>query len=94
MDNLENREIELQLDKAKKAVAEVCLPPEIESLTVSLGPDSIGLPSLWLQLHVKKEVQPNKEEVQRLTQFAREVQSAIIDKGITLFPYTSLEQAA
>ena len=87
MDNLENRDIELQLDKAKKAVAEVCLPPEIESLTVSLGPDSIGLPSLWLQLHVKKEVQ-------RLTQFAREVQSAIIDKGITLFPYTSLEQAA
>jgi hypothetical protein len=94
MDALIDNDVDKQLAGAKRAVAQLLLPPEVESLTVSVGADAAGEPSLWLQLHVKKEVQPNAEEVQRLTKFARDAQSAVFDAGITLFPYTSLEQAA
>jgi hypothetical protein len=94
MDTVGNNELERQLSEAKRTVAQVQLPPEVESLTISIGSDAAGEPSLWLQLHVKKEVQANREEVKRLTQFARDVQSTLINAGITLFPYTSLEQAA
>ena len=86
--------VDEQLKKAREIVSELALAPEVLSIGVSSGPDSTGEPSLWVSLNVSRDLQADKEQVKRLTSFARAVQGKLIDGGITLFPYTRLEQAA
>ncbi len=82
------------LDRAREIVSGIQLPPEVSGIDLKTGPDHYGTPSLWLSLLVRSGIEADRNTVKRLTDFGREVQSRVIDGGVTLFPYTSLKEAA
>ena len=83
-----------QLEKARTIIAEVSLPVEVAKIDLDTGTDFAGEPALWVFVHIQQDVRLDRQQVKKLTQFTRELQAKIIDAGLTLFPYTSLEQAA
>lgn len=93
MDTVE-RNTEAELEKAREIVATIPLPPEITGIDVRSGNDLYGDPALWLTLHVRDELEPDRDLVARLTHFGQDVQGRVISGGVTLFPFTSLDQAA
>lgn len=82
------------LDKAREIVSGIQLLPEVASIELKMGPDHYGTLSLWILLLVRSDVDADRNTVKRLTDFGREVQARVIDGGVTLFPYTSLKEAA
>jgi hypothetical protein len=94
METLDSNSVYIQLSKAQEVLDAIPLIPEVEKLSVKVGPDSYGESALWLQIHVRADISGTPDQIERLTEFGREVQAKIFDKGITLFPYTSMEQAA
>jgi hypothetical protein len=94
METLDSNSVYIQLAKAEEILKAIPLIPEVERLSVKVGPDSYGESALWLQIHVRADVSGTPDQIKRLTDFGREVQSKIFDNGVTLYPYTSLEQPA
>jgi hypothetical protein len=82
---------EEQESQARKLLDTLTLPPEISSFDMRLETDAAGERALWITLHVRSDVATGKPVVERLTRFASEVQSAILQDGVRLFPYTFLE---
>ena len=80
--------------RAKGLIAAVTLPAGVTAIDVHLGPNHYGEASLWLQVQVRGELHPDRSEIERLTRFTTDLQDLVFRSGITLFPYTTLEQAA
>jgi hypothetical protein len=84
--------VQLEFDRAREIVATLSLPDEILSVDVTLGKDLYADDALWLNFHVKPKVKPDRLTIKRLTRFTQDVQSKIIEAGVSLFPFTQLEQ--
>lgn len=89
-----SRDTLTDLDKAREIVSQIQLPPEVTRIELKTGPDHYGTPSLWVSLFVTPGLEADRNTVKRLTDFGREVQARVIDGGVSLFPYTSLKEAA
>ncbi len=73
-----------ELEKARFILTQLQLPPEVTNIELRTGPDLYGNTSLWVDLHVRSDVQLDRETVRRLTNFGDDVQSRVIDGGVSL----------
>ena len=89
-----DHDTEAELEKAREIVSTIDLPPEITGIDIRSGTDLFGGPALWLALHVRDELEPDRDLVARLTDFGQDGQDRVVSGGVTLFPFTPLDQAA
>lgn len=82
------------LDMARDILSRVQLPPEVTAIDLEVGPDHYGTSSLWLFFRIRPGLEADRATIKRLTDFSRQVQAQVIEGGVSLFPYTSLEDAA
>jgi hypothetical protein len=87
-------EAQFEKTKAEQLIAETPLAEGIDSISVELGEDHDGDPSMWLVFRLRDISGEDWEAVRRLNDFAAVLQTKILHSGLTRFPYTRWEQAA
>lgn len=85
---------EQERERVRQVLDGFPLPPEIADVTIEMGNDSTGDPALWLHFNLKTEIQIKGEQITRLSRFIGEVQSSLLQSGISRFPYAYLDEAA
>ena len=93
MDSVDTK-VEADLERARQIVAMIPLPAEVVDIVLRKGRDWYGEAALWADIHVRNGIEPDRDTVKRLTDFSSDVQARLIEGGVTVFPYTNLEQAA
>ena len=62
-------------------------PPAVKGFELEFGEDSTGDPAVWVWLMIDDDVSPSAEKIRELGYFSRDLQSAIIDAGLSRWPY-------
>ncbi len=70
------------------------LPPEIDSVSMEFRNDSSGDPAIFLSFRIREDSRLDKEAIARLSQYLTSVSLELLQKGISRFPYVSLDEAA
>ncbi len=90
----------LEKAKAEQIIAETPLMEGIESVSVELGDDHDGDPSMWLVFNLEPDFRPkhnfeaDKQWFERFHDYSGRIDTKIIHSGLTRFPYTRLRRAA
>jgi len=66
------------------------LPKEVTTFDLTFANDSTGQPAVWVNLHVKNDLRPTPEKVQRLTAARKAISEKIFKKHLTRWPYVQL----
>jgi hypothetical protein len=85
---------QLEKEQAEQIIADTPLMDGIESISVELGDDHTGDPSMWLVFHMWRDLEPDDEWFRRFNQFSHRLGMRIIHSGVIRFPYTRLSPAA
>ena len=85
---------QLEKEKAEQIIADTPLMDGIENITVELGEDHTGDPSMWLVFVMNRDVKPDNSWYDRFNEFSHQLGMRIIHSGLTRFPYTRLRPAA
>ena len=85
---------QLEKAKAEQIIADTPLMDGIENITVELGEDHTGDPSMWLVFVMNRDVKPDNSWYDRFNEFSHQLGMRIIHSGLTRFPYTQLRPAA
>ena len=85
---------QLEKAKAEQIIADTPLMDGIEGITVELGEDHTGDPSMWLVFAMSHGMKPDDQWIDRFNEYSHQIGMRIIHSGLTRFPYTRLGQAA
>jgi hypothetical protein len=85
---------QLEKQKAEQIIANTPLFDGIESITVELGDDHTGDPSMWLVFSMQHDQKADKTWLMSLNEYSNKLGLKIIDSGITRFPYPRLRRVA
>jgi hypothetical protein len=58
-------------------------PVPVKGFELEFGEDSTGDPAVWIWLMIADDEQPSSQKMRELSQFRREVQSAITAAGVS-----------
>jgi hypothetical protein len=86
-------------DEQEKAAAEALIAaspkfPGIETISVELGEDHTGDPSMWLVFRIRPDQNVDEPWIRAFSDYSTKLGLKLIHSGITRFPYTRLEPAA
>jgi hypothetical protein len=70
------------------------LPRGVRDLEVELGEDSTGEPAVWIWFLIEPGLEPTKDWLTRINDFARQLKTAIFDAGVERISYVRLRSAA
>ena len=84
----------VDVERAKKLLNGVILPPEIESFDFKVDEDWTGDPALRINYIINADRVLSSDDIKRLTRFLAEVSTLILQANIGAFPYPRLQQAA
>jgi hypothetical protein len=62
-------------------------PPAVKGFELEFGEDSTGDPAVWVWLMIDDDVSPPAEKIKELGRFRRGLVSAIMDAGLSHWPY-------
>lgn len=79
---------------ARKTLAKMDLPKDVKAYGIELGLDSTGDPALWIWLDVANADRPTSARVTRLRNFSDRISRALLDEGVSRWPYVRLRAAA
>jgi hypothetical protein len=80
--------------RAEQLIQETPLMNGVDSITVELGEDHTGDPSMWLVFRLQRDLERDESWIGHFTDYAATIQTKILHSGLTRFPYTRLERAA
>jgi hypothetical protein len=66
------------------------LPKEVQAFDFRFADDSTGQPAVWVNLHVKDDLRPTPEKIERLTTVRKVISEKILAKQLTRLPYVQL----
>ena len=84
----------VDVERARKLLNEVALPPEIDSFDFQIDEDWTGDPALRINYVINADRILSADDIKRLTRFLAEVSTLILQANIGAFPYPRLQQAA
>ena len=80
--------------KAEQLIESVPKMAEIEGVSVQLATDSAGDPSLFITFSLRPGSVVNDTFASSFVDYVAEIQSKILQSGVSRFPYTRLGRAA
>lgn len=80
-------------EHADALLAQLDLPPEVQSISTIEGIDETGDPALFIHLHLAKDAIRQLSDAKKITPFRERVQVLLLGNGITRFPYVFLDEA-
>lgn len=64
----------------------------IETVSVELGDDHTGDPSMWVEFHLRAGLDVDEPWIQEFNNYSTKLGLKLIHSGLSRFPYTRLEQ--
>lgn len=74
----------------KRRLRKLERPADIKGIEVELGEDSTGDPAAWIWLLVDDDLNPSREKLREVAEFAAAVRSALLQEGLLHWPYVRL----
>jgi hypothetical protein len=66
------------------------LPQDVTTYDLRFSPDSTGIPSVYVNLHIANDNHPSKEKISRLSKARRAITDKLLAKGLENYPYVKL----
>lgn len=66
------------------------LPGDVKRYDLKFSPDSTGLPSVYINLHIADDIHPTKEKISRLSNIRRTITNTLLARGLENYPYVKL----
>jgi hypothetical protein len=85
---------QLEKEKAEQIIADTPLMDGVERISVELGDDHDGDPSMWLVFCMRHDLNADRQWLERFNEYSGRLGMRIIHSGLTRFPYTRLRRAA
>lgn len=74
----------------RKVLEDIDLSADVQKYEVSFSPDSTGMPSVYIKLHIADDFHPSKEKISRLSRLRRAITDKLLDQGLDNYPYVKL----
>ena len=72
------------------ALSGIALPKDVKKLDLKFSPDSTGVPSVWINLHIADDYHPSEAKIDRLRKVRRAISDKLHASGLRSWPYVKL----
>ena len=66
------------------------LPRDVKRYDLKFSPDSTGMPSVYVNLHIANDNHPSDEKISRLSSIRRAITNTLLARGLQNYPYVKL----
>jgi hypothetical protein len=74
----------------REAMGTIKLPSDVKKFDLKFSPDSTGVPSVWINLHITDDSHPSEAKINRLRNARRAIADKLFATELNSWPYVKI----